>query len=594
MMGIFRQRLRRSAPWSVVGCVLAAHWSLAVAQEHPYLDHPMEVGYDVGVPVRDGIRLSADIYRPMDDGRHPTIFQLTPYNNNSQQTMDQAWRFVQRGYAYVVVDARGRYDSEGTFYAWRDDGPDGSDVITWIAQQPWSNGTVATRGGSYSGHNQWLIGRENNPHHAAIVSYVAPADGFNDEVRWDGVPKLDLMYTWTMGMYGRVNQARAGWNWSKLMSHLPLNTMDQAAGRDMPMWQEWMEHDTLNEFWTPTQLTGFYDRFNIPSFNVTGWWDGQLRGQTQHYVNAVKTGSDSAAHMLIIGPWLHGVNRNRTIGERDFGPEAIIDLDGIRDRWLDHRMLGTAAPDLPNVMYFVQGKNEWREVEAWPVPGTRVTAYYLGSGGRANTLFGDGVLQTGRTGGGPADEFTYDPAQPVPTVSSRTSGARGGILQGSVDNRSVETREDVLVYTTEPLGEGLEVTGPVKAVVYVSADVPDTDIAVKLLDVYPDGRALNISHGIARVRYRESFEAPTLMEPGQVYEVHVNMYPTSNYFAVGHRIRIEIAGSNFPLFGRNLNTGRSSDTTTEMRVAHTRIYHSREHPSHIVLPVIPQRTAAGR
>ena len=562
------------------------------AQEHPYLEHAMEVQYNVLVPVRDGIHLSVDIYRPLDGEKHPTIFIQTPYNNNRDRTMDQAWRFVERGYAYVTADTRGRYDSEGSFYPYRHDGPDGSDVMTWIARQAWSNGKVATTGGSYGGKNQWLMGKENNPHHAAIVSYVAGADEFHDGARFDGVPKLDLRYTWIAGMFGRVNQPRAGWNWPKLMWHLPLNTMDEAAGRNIPAWKDLMEHDAYDRYWRPVEVRGFYEAFDIPSFNVTGWWDGQLRGQTQHYVNAVKTGSDSAAHMLIIGPWLHGVNRNRTIGERDFGPEAIIDLDGIRDRWLDHRMLGTAAPDLPNVMYFVQGKNEWREVEAWPVPGTRVTAYYLGSGGRANTLFGDGVLQTGRTGGGPADEFTYDPAQPVPTVSSRTSGARGGILQGSVDNRSVETREDVLVYTTEPLGEGLEVTGPVKAVVYVSADVPDTDIAVKLLDVYPDGRALNISHGIARVRYRESFEAPTLMEPGQVYEVHVNMYPTSNYFAVGHRIRIEIAGSNFPLFGRNLNTGRSSDTTTEMRVAHTRIYHSREHPTHILLPVIPPPSAA--
>ena len=289
--------------------------------------------------------------------------------------------------------------------------------------------------------------------------------------------------------------------------------------------------------------------------------------------------------MLVIGPWLHGVNRNRVIGERDAGPQAIIDLDRVRDRWLDHQMLGAPAPDYARFLYFVPIKNEWRAAAAYPVPGTEFRPNYLESQGRANTLLGDGVLRM-QPGSGRADEYTYDPRNPVLSQSSRTSGARGGLPQGSVDNRAVETRADVLVYTSAPLTEGMEITGPVQAKIYLSTDVPDTDITVKLLDVYPDGRAHNLSEGIARAKYRTSYSAPEPMVAGQVYELTVELFPTSNYFEAGHRVRIEVSSSDFPNFARNLNT-MDSDTGTEMRTARTRIHHTRQYPSHVVLPVIP-------
>ena len=563
-----------------------------IAQEVAVLDFPMTVEYDVGILLPDGTRLSADLYRPADDGSHPTVFELTPYSNNSDRTMEAAWAFVRRGYAYITVDVRGRYDSEGVFDAWRDDGKDGSQVIDWIADQAWSNGRVATTGGSYSGMNQWLMARESNPHHVAIVSYVAPADGFQDAARFNGVPKLDLIFTWSAGMYGRVNQSRNGWDWQGVMGQLPLNTLGELAGRPISFWEGWMEHDVLDDWWDPVQMSGRYEDFDIPSFNVTGWWDGQLIGATKNYENAVRTGSDPADHMLVIGPWLHGVNRNRRIGVRDYGPEAIIDLDAVRDTWLDQRMLGGPKGDLPPVMYFLQGKNEWKHASSWPLADTRYTSFFLDSGGNANTLFGDGLLREGRAGGGPPDEFVYDPMNPVPTVSSRTAGARGGIAQGSVDNRTVETRSDVLVYTTEPLEEGVEITGRVSMTVYLSTDVADTDVSVKLLEVEPSGRALNLTHGIARARYRNSFETPELLQPGEVYKVDVTLFPTSIYLPAGHRIRIEVSASNFPLFGRNLNTAASPDVTSEYEVAHIQIHHTDEYPSQIVLPIIGRRPAS--
>ncbi|MDQ3606252.1 MAG: CocE/NonD family hydrolase, partial [Gemmatimonadota bacterium] len=493
---------------------------------------------------------------------------------------------VQKGYAYVVGDTRGRYDSEGDFYPYRHDGTDGSAIMNWIVQQPWSNSRVATIGGSYLGKNQWMMAKENNPHHAAIVSYVAPADDFHDGTRYNGVPKLDLMYTWSMMMDGRVNQTRNGWNWGQIMRGLPLHTLDEKAGRSVSFWREQMEHSNLDDFWTPVQMTGFYERFDIPSFSVTGWYEGQLKGQVQNHVEAVRTSRSPEAHMLVIGPWLHGVNRNRVIGERDAGPTAIIDLDRVRDAWLDHQMLNAPRPEYARFLYFLPVKNEWQAATAYPIPGTEFRPYYLDSQGRANALLGNGVLRAGRPGSGRADEYTYDPRNPVPSQSSRTSGARGGLPQGSVDNRAVETREDVLVYTSEPLAEAMEITGPVKAVIYLSTDVPDTDVTVKLLDVYPDGRAHNLSEGIARAKYRTSYSQPEPLEAGKVYGLEVELFPTSNYFEAGHRIRIEVSSSDFPNFARNLNT-MDSDTGTETRVARTRIHHTRAYPSHIVLPIVP-------
>ncbi|MBA4158290.1 MAG: CocE/NonD family hydrolase, partial [Gemmatimonadetes bacterium] len=309
MMELFRVGYAHVVALGAVAGFALESSSLLAQSNGAMLDFPMEVRYDVQVRMPDGVHISVDVFRPQDDERHPTLFSLTPYNNDSEGTMQQAWNFVQKGYAYVVGDTRGRYDSEGDFYPYRHDGTDGSAIMNWIVQQPWSNSRVATIGGSYLGKNQWMMAKENNPHHAAIVSYVAPADDFHDGTRYNGVPKLDLMYTWSMMMDGRVNQTRNGWNWGQIMRGLPLHTLDEKAGRSVSFWREQMEHSNLDDFWTPVQMTGFYERFDIPSFSVTGWYEGQLKGQVQNHVEAVRTSRSPEAHMLVIGPWLHGVNR---------------------------------------------------------------------------------------------------------------------------------------------------------------------------------------------------------------------------------------------------------------------------------------------
>jgi putative CocE/NonD family hydrolase len=549
----------------------------------------MIIEYDVPVTMRDGVKLSADIYRPINVTRYPTVMTLTPYGNLNANTMESAWRWVGRGYAFVTVDVRGRYDSEGEFDPWRTDRADGSDVLTWIGAQPWSDGQIATLGGSYGGGNQLLMAGEANPRHKAIIGHAVTGDGFLDLMRWHGVPRLDLLFVWLLGMDGRTGQAANGWNWQSVLKTLPVSDIDKAAGRRIPALQAWAENDRLNEYWAPLQVAGTYEKFDIPAFLATGWWDGQVFATIKHYANIVQHG-DVRDHVLVVGPWTHSINGISRIGVRDFGPSAIIDLDGMRNEWLDHRLKGGPRPELPNVLYFRQELNDWRAADSWPLPNTEFRRIYVDSRGKANTLNGDGVLSA-TPGRGPADEFAYDPANPVPTLTSRAGGARGGLPQGPVDNRAVQSRPDVLVYTGELLTQGVEVTGPVEATVYFSTDVPDTDITVKLLDVYPDGRAINITEGIARARFRDSYTEPQLLTPGKVYPIKVQLFPTGTYFAPGHRIQIEISSSDFPSFARNLNTAENPYTTTEMAIAHTRIHHSAQYPTHLVLPVVTDRSS---
>src|SRR5688572_319218 len=262
--GIMRRSVSR---FFIVGTAMLMAAGPVVAQQEDAIDHAMTVEYNVRIPMRDGVRLSADIYRPRGAARHPTIFQLTPYSNNSNGSLEGAASWVKRGYAYVTADVRGRYDSDGEFRPYISDGDDGSDIMDWIAKQPWSNQKVATMGGSYGGKNQWEMAKRNNPHHVAMAPYVAPADEFNDLSRYNGVPKLDLVYTWLMGMDGRVGQASSGWKWGTIMRKLPLVSLDRVNGRNIKVWQDMMEHDKLDEFWAPLQMRGGgYEKFKIPSF----------------------------------------------------------------------------------------------------------------------------------------------------------------------------------------------------------------------------------------------------------------------------------------------------------------------------------------
>ncbi len=557
--------------------------------------------YDVKIPTRDGIRLSADLFIPLGEGRFPAIFNMTPYGTvpDSETLLAAAESYTLRGYVYVAVDVRGRYDSEGEWYAHpAAERHDGCDVLDWIAVQSWSNGKVATVGHSYSGWTQWPIAQECHPHHVAMASSGSPTNLFQDWPNIDGVLSLQPIVTWALGMMpGRGNEAEVPapeLSWKEALWHLPLSELDALmAGRNVPYWQDWLAHDTLDDFWMALQMQGKYGRIQIPTFNVSGWYDARLKGQVAAYLEVMKTTKDRSSHFLVIGPWLHSpVGRAPVFAMRDFGPQGNLDVDKIRCDWLDHVVQGKQKPELEGVLYFLQVANEWRQASAWPLENTRFVKHYLDSNGSANTLHGDGRLRTDRAGVGPADAYTYDPDDPVPTNWSPTR-ADGILSTEPIDSRPVQERQDVLVYSTTPLAEHTEVTGPVTATIYFSTDVVDTDITVKLLDIDSQGVAFQLTHGIARACFRNSYTRKELLTSGEVYAVEVELQPTSNLFRKGHSIRIEVSSSNFPFYARNLNRGENNSTTTERRPAHTRILHSDEHPSHIVLPVVPVAVPAG-
>jgi putative CocE/NonD family hydrolase len=558
--------------------------------------HTMDLArYDLKIPMRDGIRLSADVFLPAAAGRHTAVFNMTPYGTvpGSEVLGKAAAAWTSRGYAYVAVDVRGRYGSGGQWYPHPPaERLDGLDVIAWIAGQSWSDGRVVTVGHSYSGWNQWPIAAEADPRHVAMMSSGSPTSLFQDWPNLDGVLSLQPIATWALGMmYGSGNETEAPparMSLKDALWHLRLSELDELmAGRRLPFWQDWLAHDSQDGYWEPLQMDGRYARIRIPTFNVSGWFDARLKGQVAAYVKTLRTAPEPDKHMLVLGPWLHSpMGQAPVFALRDFGARGTLDLDRLRAEWLEHVVRGGPPPRLRGVLYFLQVANEWRQADAWPVPGTRFTDYFLDSGGAANTRHGDGALRTDGPGRGPADSFTYDPADPVPTNWSPTR-AEGILPKEPQDNREVEERPDVLVYSTAPLAQDVEVTGPVTAVIHFSTDVPDTDITVKLLDVDRDGMAFQLSYGIARARYRDSYQRPRPLQPGQICSVDIELQPTSNYFKAGHCIRIEVSSSNFPFYARNLNTGENNYTTTRMQVAHTRIEHSAAHPSRIVLPIVP-------
>ena len=554
--------------------------------------------FHVLVPMRDGVRLSTDIYRPPGTDRFPVIVNRTPYNNNTRGLIERARFFAENGYVFVTQDSRGRHDSEGEWYPYTThDALDGYDTVEWAASQPWSTGEVGTWGGSYSAWNQWMAAREGPGHLKAMISIVPQPDEFNDLPHQYGPLKLP-MARWMLGMSARVNQEGSGYDMEKLYWHLPLSTLDEAAGRQVAWWKDWLEHDTYDEYWKKNAYMNKYASIDVPVLHVDGWFNDDLSGSLLNFAGMRARGGSAEARdwqRLIIGPWPHGVNRNQKLGDIDYGPDAIIDIRAVYLRWYGCHLKGEGCEALasePRVKYFVMGQNRWREATGWPPAGAETIAYYFHSGGDANTLEGDGVLSTEKPGEEPPDRYRYDPADPTPTIDSN----RETPLGSNQDQRPVEKRGDVLVYTTTPLEEPVEVSGPLTVKLWASSSAVDTDWAAKLVDVHPDGYAQRLIEGIIRAKFRSSWENPSLLESGKVYEFEIDLWATSNVFQEGHRIRVEIASANFPKYSRNLNTGRNSETTSEMVVAEQVVHHDAARPSHILLPVVstPAETNGGR
>ena len=536
---------------------------------------PPSVRFNVRIPMRDDITLSSDLTFPAKLPA-PAVVMRTPYGKSGEMQSKRARMLAAGGYVAVLVDVRGRGDSDGVFQPYRNDGVDGYDVIEWVAAQEWCTGSVATYGGSYGGRVQFLAALQQPPSLKAMVAMVTPSDPFVETPT--GVPGL-MHINWYRAVDARTMQYRDDLDWMKVYQHRPIATMDEAAGFVSGNWREECRHPTLDEWWEPVRYQHRIGEIDVPTLHVSGWYDDEEIGTPLNYAAMVAAGRQG--QRLLMGPWGHAVNTTRTLGDVDFGPSALIDLDATVLAFLDEHLCGKkpAAPPAP-VRIFVMGANEWRDAGAWPPQDTAPFDLYLSSGGRANSLHGDGRLQAQPAAPEePADSWTHDPDLPVPFITNESSAQVGG----PDDYRGVETRGDVLVYTTEPLEHDVEIIGPVRLVAHLSTDARDTDITAKLVDVHPGGFAQRLCDGMVRLRYRDGFDGQQPVAPGEVYEVEVVMWDTCVRLAAGHRIRLEVASSAFPKYDVNLGTGGDMVTETTGVVATNTLWHNADRPSRLVL-----------
>jgi uncharacterized protein len=563
-----------------------------------------DIRMDNRVPVRmrDGVSLFADVYRPVDERRYPVIVSLTPYSTERFPSAYATGVYLaRRGYVYVYPDVRGRHESEGVWEPFFDDGRDAYDTIEWAARQPWSNGKVAMQGGSYLGQNQWRAAQAAPPSLVTIFPSVASTSIYHDWITLNGGWRLSFNFGWgPVRQESRIMQNTGphtveglrAIHFDELQRHLPLNTMQQLAGRNARFYDDWLANPDYNDYWTPLNVEEMFDRITIPAHTFGGWFDIFSQGTLRGYVGmSQKAGSEVARRMshMIIGPWGHGSSQK--FGDLDFGPTAHVEINQVEVRWYDYWLKGipNGLDTEPPVKLFVMGRNEWVYEHEYPLARTDYRPMYFSSGGRANGDRGDGRLQWEKpTGSSSPDRFEYDPANPVPSLGGNNCCGTP-TPAGPKDQRPIESRQDILLYTSEPLGEPIEVTGPVKVVLYASSDAPDTDFVAKLVDVHPDGASYNMAEGIMRARYRESLSTPVMMKAGEIYRFEIDLVGTSVEFRKGHRIRVHVTSSHFPQFDRNPNTGAAFGTSAELRVANQTIYHDAERASHILLPVIPAR-----
>ena len=561
---------------------------------------------NVPVPMRDGVLLHADVYRPSRPGRYPVLLQRTPYDKASPAVTGIDYlRAASAGYAVVVQDMRGRFASQGEFYPFLNEASDGYDTVEWTAVQPWSNGHVGMVGGSYLGAAQWLAAMASPPHLKALFPAITPSDYQEGWVFQGGAFQLGFCLSWTLGplvlenlpsltaTHSQLGQRRdelahALDHLDEAFRHLPLLDVPYFQNGAAPYYYAWLRHADDAAYWKRWSVYAHHQRLRVPAYHVGGWYDPFLAGTLQNFTGMQQAGA--FPQKLLIGPWAHTSPLASMVGELDFGTASAagIDLDGIQLHWFDHWLKGESDSilDEPPVRLFVMGANRWREEQEWPLARARDQYHYLHSRGHANTAAGDGSLDLSTPGDEPPDVFLYDPRDPVPT--------RGGALccnaiflpGGAYDQRPVEARQDVLVYTSDPLEQDLEVTGPVQLQLWAATTARDTDFTAKLVDVYPDGRAYNLADGVLRTRYRESREGAALVQPGEAYAFLIDLGATSNVFKAGHRVCIEVSSSNFPRFDRNPNTGATPATGAEMATALQTVLHNQAHRSYLRLPVV--------
>jgi uncharacterized protein len=592
------------------------------------------------IPMRDGVRIATDVYRPKDTSKkYATIFVRTPYNfnywdirNSAPRDLSNELEAVKRGYAFVEMNERGRFFSEGNYDILGPPLTDGVDEFNWISKQTWSNAKVGTIGCSSTAEWQLAVAAQGNPAYTTFipqgfgagVGRVAP---YFEQGNWYRGGAVQMLFiAW---LYSQQNQVRPMFapnttqedlirasksfdlapqlpnvDWSKALSHLPAQDILAAVDAPHGIFADRMPVDTGGAMikrepndpaWYKGGLWHDNMRINIPGFWFMSWYDVSIGPNLAAFNHVRKTASPEIANQqyAVIAPTLHcaykRATENTMIGERSVG-DARLNYDELTYAWFDHFLKGEnngVLEKMPRVRYFTMGINKWQSSDTWPPAGAQSMSFFLSSGGKANTMNGDGVLAEAAPATDNPDKFEYDPMNPVPSYGGNVCCTGNAISAGAFDQRKNETRPDVLVYSTEPLKEGVEVSGPIEVTLYVSSDAKDTDFTVKLIDVYPDGRAYNLDETIQRMRYRDGYDKPKVwMESSKVYKVVLSPMVTSNYFEAGHRIRIEVSSSNFPRFDRNLNTGGNNYDETKGVIARNAVHHSRQYPSTLKITVV--------
>jgi putative CocE/NonD family hydrolase len=578
-------------------------------ESDPLLSLPkyqVKIERGVGVPMRDGVKLSTDLYLPVDAGKAGVILIRTPYKK--EMTEPQANFYDRRGYVVAAQDCRGRFGSPGVWEAFVNEKNDGFDAVEWLAQQPWSNGKVGMIGGSYVGWVQWWAASQKPPHLVTIIPNVSPPDPFYNmpyeygvfflrpALWWAEIVEKEATGDLSGAAYDKIRERK----YHKALRALPVIDLDKAIlGKENRSWRKWIEHSTNDDYWEQANFLEHLKEVRIPVYHQSGWFDGDGIGSKLNYLRMASHGHPH--QKLVLGPWGHTDQSARKHGDRDFGPEALLDLQRSYLRWFDYWLKGIdngIATKEPLVSLFVMGSNRWVHGPTYPLPKTRFEKWYLASAGKANTSKGNGRLTTELPAADSSpDKFTYDPGDPTPhpddfeepeDKESKTgkSAEEKKKAEDAYHASVTQSRSDILVYTSEPLAKPLSFAGPLSAVLYASTSARDTDWIVRLIEVEKGGKLFPLVEGKIRARFRKSMKKPELLTPGEVCEYSLDLWQTGITIPAGHRLRVEVASCAFPLFSRNLNTGGENEKDTNYVVAEQTVYHCQKYPSHVVLPVI--------
>jgi len=578
--------------------VLAVLILLAANDSSAQTPYRVTIQQSVSVKMRDGVSLSADVYRPVSDEKFPVLLERTPYNRTNEAQM--ANEFASHGYIVVLQDTRGRFESGGEFYPFRNESADGYDTVEWAAKLDQSNGKVGMFGGSYVGATQMLAAMAVPPHLVSIFPYVTASEYYDGWTYQNGAWMQWFSSSWTSGLAvdtlrRQAESAQAPKEW---VNQLPLQDYTilkpPATSSLAPYFRDWLSHERDDAYWQQWRVSDYYSRMTVMGLHAGGWHDLFLKGSIKNYTGLhqqAATAEARAGQRLIVGPWAHAqTSPAGKIGDVVFGKAAVLDNTATALKWFDYTLKGikneytSAAP----VRLFIMGENVWRDEQEFPLARTRYTKFYLHSTKGANSVAGDGSLTLIPPEAERNDEFDYDPQNAVPTIGGRLCCGRA-LPPGPADQRPNESRSDVLVFSTPPLTQDTEVTGFISLELYAATSAVDTDFTALLVDVDESGYARFLTDGIVRARYRESTKQVAEVTPGKIYKYTIDLWATANVFKTGHRIRLYISSSNFPRFNRNLNTGEDIISASRSVRAHQTIYHGRDRSSALVLPIIPHR-----